>query len=289
MLRVLVLGATGMLGSAVYRVLSDHNDMQAYGTVRSEAACKLFRREFRQGLKVVKDLENPIDLQLVLDSIAPDVVINCTSQGTPAPKDPMRSISIFSVLPHRLSYLCARAGTRLIQISSDGVFSGRRGQYTEDDLPDAEDIYGISKLLGEVRGPHAITLRTSIIGHQLQGTSGLLEWFLSQNDQCNCYTRAIFSGFPTVVLAEIIAEIIIPRPELNGIYHLATKPISKYDLLELVAKRYGKSITLIPDDKIAIDRSLITDKFTLATGYTAPEWPSLIDAMYSNRFDLGKA
>ena len=288
-MKVLVLGATGMLGNAVYRVLSNCSDMQTYGSIRHDAARQLFPTDLRAGLKVVKDLENQIELEQLFGSISPDIVINCTSQANLNPNDPMRSISLFSVLPHRLSYLCAREGTRLIQISSDGVFSGRRGQYTEDDIPDADDLYGIAKLLGEVTGQHAITLRTSIIGHQLQGAGGLLEWFLAQKNECKCYRQAIFSGFPTVVLAEIISKIIIPRPGLNGIYHVATKPISKYELLELVAKRYGKIITLIPDDKVAIDRSLRTNKFNAATGYTAPDWPSLIDEMYSDKFGLGKA
>ena len=287
-MKVLVLGATGMLGSALYRILTVQPDMIVYGSIRSETSRNFFPADKRAGLKMVKDLENQGELEQIILSISPDIVINCTSKEATAPNHPMRSISIYSVLPHRLSYICARAGTRLIQISSDGVFSGHRGHYSENDIPDADDLYGTAKLLGEVTAPHAITLRTSIIGHQLQATGGLLEWFLSQKDECRCYTRAIFSGFPTVVLAKIIRDIIIPRPELNGIYHLASKPISKYDLLELVAKRYGKIITLIADDKVAIDRSLKTDKFTAATGYKAPDWPSLVDSMYVDKFGLGK-
>ena len=131
---------------------------------------------------------------------------------------------------------------RLIQISTDGVFSGSRGEYSEDDFPDTNDDYGVSKLLGEVRDLHAITLRTSIIGHELQNKTGLLDWFLSQHIECSCYTRSIFSGFPTIVLAQIIRDVIIPRPDLYGIYHIASQPISKFDLLQLVAKKYGKHI-----------------------------------------------
>jgi dTDP-4-dehydrorhamnose reductase len=187
-------------------------------------------------------------------------------------------------LPQRLAHLCRVYGSRLVQIGSDGVFSGTRGAYTEDDLPDADDIYGISKLLGEVSAPHAITLRTSIIGHELQFKGGLLEWFLSQQGQCRCYTRAIFSGFPTIVLADLIRDFVVPRPDLHGVYHVATRPISKFDLLQLVAERYGKSIELIPDDRSNPNRSLVADRFEKATGYVPLDWPRLVDSMFCDRF-----
>jgi dTDP-4-dehydrorhamnose reductase len=138
--------------------------------------------------------------------------------------------------------------------------------------------------LGEVAEPHAITLRTSIIGHELQSKGGLLEWFLSQEGQCSCYTRAIFSGFPTIVLADLIRDVVIPRSDLHGIYHVATRPISKFDLLRLVAKRYGKSIELVADDRASPNRSLVADRFENATGYVPPDWPALVDLMYWDRF-----
>ena len=220
----------------------------------------------------------------LLDAVAPDVVVNCIAVGRPTPADPMRSIQVYSVLPQRLSLLCRRAGVRLVQISSDGVFSGKRGSYSEDDVPDADDIYGLSKLLGEIAEPHAVTLRTSIIGHELQSGSGLLEWFLAQRGQCRCYTKAIFSGFPTIVLADVVRDVVLPRRGLSGVYHVATRPISKFDLLQLVAKRYGKSIELIADDRDNPDRSLVADRFAGVTGYIAPDWPELVEAMYRDRF-----
>jgi dTDP-4-dehydrorhamnose reductase len=211
-------------------------------------------------------------------------VINCSAAGRPAPADPLRSIQVYAVLPRRLSHLCRLAGARLIQIGSDGVFSGNRGFYGENDLPDANDVYGIAKLLGEIAEPHAITLRTSIIGHELQSRGGLLEWFLSQQGQCSCFTQAIFSGFPTIVLADLIRDVVVPHPDLHGIYHMATRPISKFDLLQLVATRYGKAIQLIPDDRASPDRSLVAERFRAATGYVPPDWPDLVDRMYCDRF-----
>jgi dTDP-4-dehydrorhamnose reductase len=287
--KILVLGATGLLGNAVFRSMSKVSGARVEGTIRREAARGLFAPELAARLIVVEDLENPQGLARLFDGARPDVVVNCVAAGRPAPADPMRSIMVHSVLPRRLLHLCGRSGARLIQIGSDGVFSGMRGAYTEDDAPDANDIYGISKLLGEVAAPHAITLRTSIIGHELQSGSGLLEWFLSQQDQCRCYTRAIFSGFPTIVLADLIRDVVIPRPDLYGVYHVATRAISKFDLLQLVARRYGKAIQLIPDDRENPDRSLVAARFEKATGYVAPDWPTLVDLMYCDRFGSTRA
>ena len=136
--------------------------------------------------------------------------------------------------------------------------------------------------MGEVKDQHAVTLRTSIIGHELQTKTGLIEWFLSQDDECRCYTRSFFSGFPTIVLARLIKDYILPKHELYGVYHIASERISKFDLLKLVAKRYGKSIKIIPDKDVVIDRSLCADRFESSSGYIPPNWPSLIDSMYSN-------
>ena len=283
-MKILVLGATGLLGNAMFRSMSKMSGARVSGTIRREAARKLFAPEHAAGLTVVEDIENPDALARLFDAAGPDVVINCIAVGRPAPADPLRSIQVYSVLPRRLSHLCRLAGARLIQISSDGVFSGVRGAYTEDDLPDANDVYGVSKLLGEAAEPHAFTLRTSIIGHELQSRGGLLEWFLSQQGHCSCYTRAIFSGFPTIVLADLIRDVVIQHPDLHGIYHMATRPISKFDLLQLVATRYGKAIELIADDRASPDRSLVAERFRQATGYLPPDWPELVDVMYSDRF-----
>ena len=279
-MNILVLGATGMLGSAVFRILSEADGVQVFGTIRSEAARRFFVPELASRLIFVENLDDKDTLQNLFDFVTPGAVINCVALEKSTRSDPMMSISIFSLLPHRLALLCQVRSARLIQISSDGVFSGSRGGYKEDDYPDATDVYGIAKLLGEVNYPHAITLRTSIIGHQVQTKTGLLEWFLSQNKTCKCYSRSIFSGLPTVVLAQLIRDVLLQRPDLHGIYHVASKAISKCDLLRLVAETYGKSIEIIPLDEPVIDRSLNADRFRAATGYTSPDWPELIRIMH---------
>ncbi len=254
------------------------------GTIRQEASRRLFDPGDARRLATAGNIEDPDQQRKLFETLGPDVVVNCVAVGRPVPADPMRQIAVHAVLPHRLSYLCRRAGARLVQIGSDGVFSGSRDSYTEDDLPDADDVYGTSKFLGEVDAPHAITLRTSIIGHELQSRTGLLEWFLSQQGECRCYTRAIFSGFPTIVLADLIRDVVIPRPDLHGIYHVATRPISKFDLLRLVAERYGKEIKLVADDRPAPNRSLVAERFERATGFRAPDWPAMVDRMYCDKF-----
>jgi dTDP-4-dehydrorhamnose reductase len=190
------------------------------------------------------------------------------------------AIPINSLLPHRLARLCKSAGARLIQISTDCVFLGARGMYREADIADAQDLYGRSKLLGEVDEPHAMTLRTSLIGRELASARSLVGWFLAQEGSVKGYERAIFSGMPTVELARVMRDFIIPHPDLHGVYHIAARPISKYELLKLVAAVYGKQIRIIPDRDLVIDRSLSGERFHGATGYVAPDWPELITRMH---------
>lgn len=282
-MRVLVFGASGMLGNAVFRVLSEKDDWAVFGTIRSDELKIFFPPTMVGQLVVGCDVSNQDALVNIFDQVRPDVVINCISLAKPllSAGNPLEIVPIYALLPHRLARLCGLTGARLIHISSDGVFTGSKGQYTEDDIPDARDIYGVSKLLGEVNYPHTVTLRTSIIGHELRGNNGLLDWFLSQQESCKCFSRAIFSGLPTVVLAQVIRDFVIPKATLFGIYHVAAQPISKFDLLCIVAEKYGKSIKIVPLDEPVIDRSLNADRFLAATGYVPPAWPELIRIMHS--------
>lgn len=289
-MKILVLGATGLLGNAMFRVLSQaDNCLEVYGTTRSDAARVHFAPELASRLIAVENLEEPMQLATLLDTHAPAAVVNCTALPRAQFQDFSRLIAVFSLLPRRLQHLCQERDIRLIQIGSDGVFSGKRGAYNEDDLPDAEDSYGVAKLLGEVDGPRALTLRTSILGPELATQSGLLSWLLGQENECSCYTHAIFSGFPTVVLAQIIRDVVLPNEGLHGIYHLAAEPISKFDLLALVCQQYGKQIQMIPDDSVIIDRSLSAERFRRATGYSPPSWREMIATMHAFNFGLRKS
>ena len=284
-MKILILGVSGMLGNAMMRVLSEKSDWQVYGTLRSEGAKQFFSAEIAQRLIIGVDVEQYDSLIKAFATIRPDVVINCIGliKQLSGADDPLMAIPTNSLLPHRLAGLSGLIEARLVHISTDCVFSGKKGNYRESDPSDAEDLYGKSKFLGELDYPHAITLRTSIIGHELQGGRSLIGWFLSQERQCKGFVKAIYSGLPTVVLAQLVRDVIIPRTELSGLYHVAAQPISKYDLLRLVADVYGKAIEIIPDDKLVIDRSLNADRFRDATGYIAPGWPKLIEQMHSYR------
>lgn len=281
-MNILVLGASGMLGNAMIRLLGERKDWQVFGTIRAENSRDFFEKNISDKLFAGIDAGDQDSLVQVFKQSRPQVVINCVGlvKQLDEASDPLRAILINSMLPHRLAALCQISGARLLHISTDCVFSGnKQGGYRESDIADANDLYGRTKLLGEVSCPHALTIRTSMIGHELQGNHGLVGWFLSQQGQCKGYTKAIFSGLPTVVLAQIVRDVIIPRSDLSGIYHVAAQAISKYELLKLIADEYGKLIEVVPDAQLTIDRSLNADRFRADTGYVAPDWRSLIKSM----------
>lgn len=285
-MKVLVLGVTGMLGSTLFRYLSADTNYQVWGTLRSPAGRGHFSSDTHSLLISHIDVLDSDDLVSVMEQVRPDVVINCVGliKQLADAKDPLTALPINAMFPHRLANLCALAGARVIHISTDCVFSGRKGMYAEQDVSDAEDLYGKSKFIGELNGTsHVITLRTSIIGHELQSSESLIDWFLSQKESTKGYAKAIFSGLPTIELARVIKEYVIPRPELNGLYHVSVEPIDKLSLLKLVAEVYGKEIDVVPDDRVCIDRSLDSSRFQQATGYVPPSWPELVKSMHASR------
>ncbi len=282
-MKILVLGAGGMLGNAMFRVLSRRADWRVNGTLRAGEALRFFPPELSRRLLTGVDVQQPDGLLGAFSETRPEVVINCVGmiKQRAGAEDPLHAIPLNALLPHRLARWCSLLGARLVHISTDCVFSGKKGGYRETDFPDAEDLYGRSKCLGEVTQAHTVTLRTSLIGHALKGAHGLVDWFLAQTDRCGGYTRAVFSGLPTVELARVVRDVVIPRNGLSGVYHVAAAPISKYDLLREVARVYGKRIDIVPDDRLVIDRSLNAARFREATGYVAPPWPELIRSMHA--------
>lgn len=284
-MNILILGASGMLGNAMMRVMSERTDWHVQGTIRSERSRRYFEPDIARRLIPGIDVEQADALVSVFAAGKPDIVINCVGlvKQLSDAKDPLRAVPINTLLPHRLAALCKLSGARLIHMSTDCVFSGEQGRYRESDRADADDLYGRSKLLGEVDDPHAVTLRTSIIGHELESAHGLVNWFLAQQVSCRGFTRAIFSGLPTAVLAQVVRDIVIPRPDLHGVYHVASAPVSKYDLLRMIAAEYGKDIAIEPCDTLVIDRSLDASRFRAATGYVAPDWTTLIQTMHAYR------
>lgn len=282
-MRILVLGVTGMLGHTLFQILQESDVDTVWGTVRSSAGLKDFPSRTHANIIQGIDVLDENALLTVFERIRPDVVINCIGviKQLAGSKDPLIVLPINALFPHRLAKLCAVSQARLIHISTDCVFSGKKGFYSEQDSSDADDLYGKSKYMGElVDLPHAVTLRTSIIGHELHNNRSLVDWFLSQHDSVKGYTKAIFSGFPSNELARVIRDYVIPNSDLFGLYHVATHPINKYDLLRLISAQYQKDIAILPDEGLNINRALNAERFNQMTGYHPPEWPLLIEHMY---------
>lgn len=281
--RVLVLGVSGMLGNAVFRVFAQSDGYSVMGSARSASVLRLLPSELREQVVCGVDVENTDSLMRLFALARPNVVINCIGlvKQLAEADDPLAAIPINALLPHRAARLCDVAGARLIHMSTDCVFAGTRGMYGEQDVSDAKDLYGRSKYLGEVDYPHAVTLRTSIIGHELNSVHGLVGWFLAQQGPVKGYARAIFSGLPTVELAHVMRDFVIPNADLRGLYHVSAEPINKFELLKLVAQAYGKDIAITPDDNLVINRSLDSSRFREVTGYQPAAWPELVRRMHA--------
>ena len=280
-MKVFVLGGEGMLGHKMWQVLSQRFD--TYMTMRQPAKAysqfEIFDLDrIRGGINCI----NFDSVVKVIGEIKPDVIVNCIGivKQVVEVSDPVITLTINSIFPHRLKNLCSITNTRLIHLSTDCVFSGKKGMYTEEDDIDATDLYGLSKYLGEVNGDNCLTIRTSIIGRELTTKNGLLEWFLSNaNGTVKGYTNAIFSGFPTIVLAEILVKIIKGFPELSGVWHVSSDPISKYDLLQLIESEYSLQINIEPFADFSEDHSLDSSRFRNKTGIIQSKWPELIRIM----------
>lgn len=283
-MKILILGGSGMLGHRLWMNLRKEHEV--WVTVRQISSPFPARPEFPiKYIRTDVDASNFDQVTRALASIQPDLVINCIGlikQMGHLARDPVMSISLNALLPHRISLICRAARIRMIHISTDCVFSGKKGNYLESDESDAEDLYGRSKFLGEVAyPPHSLTLRTSIIGRELKTRLGLVEWFLSQKDgdTIRGYKRAIFTGFTTDELSRIIMKDVIPHPELTGLYHVSSNPINKYDLLKITNQAFGRKINILPDEDFFMDRSLNSTRFRQATGYQPPSWSEMIQEM----------
>ena len=280
-MRILILGGDGMLGHQLLRHLRDHHDVRItlrQGSESYEGNPLLIGGRPFYG---VDARQRDTVLEIVTD-FRPEAVVNAIGivKQRPEGKEVIPSIEVNALLPHRLAQSCQAVGARLVHLSTDCVFSGRKGKYSEDHVPDAEDLYGRSKLLGEVSEPHCITLRTSMIGPELTRKTGLLEWLLSQRNHCiKGFTKAIFSGFPTCELARIVEMILVEHPKIHGVYHVASAPIDKYHLLTLIRDRLDLPVTIERDSTLECDRSLDASRFNRETGYSSPTWQTMIDDM----------
>lgn len=279
-MKILILGGDGMLGHQLFMLLRARHDVKV--TLRRElaayAGCGLFSP---QNAVAGVDVRVSDRLLGVLSEFHADAVVNAVGivKQRPDGLDVIPNLEINALLPHRLALVCRAIGARLIHISTDCVFSGRRGQYREDDAPDPVDIYGYSKLLGEVTEPGVITLRTSIIGRSLYRNASLIDWFLRQQGRISGYRNAIFSGFTTKEVSRVIETLLERHPDASGLYHLSSSAISKYDLLVGLRDRLGRRIEIVADDSLRIDRSLDSTRFREQFGYAPPPWDRMLDEL----------
>ncbi|MGV3628275.1 MAG: dTDP-4-dehydrorhamnose reductase family protein [Betaproteobacteria bacterium] len=283
-MRILILGGDGMLGHQLLRHFRDRHDVVVTLRLRLEdySHLGLFDRYNASGGVDIRDFST---VERVFSDFRPSAVVNATGivKQRAEAKDALPSIEVNALFPHRMAALCADNGARLVHMSTDCVFAGTRGNYSESFPPDAQDLYGRSKLLGEVAEAPAITLRTSIIGHELHRKTGLLEWFLAQRGRTiKGYRRAVFSGFTTLEMARIIERVLTGPGPAHGLYQVSSTPISKYDLLCAIRDHLSLDITIEPDDGFVCDRSLDSTRFRRDFAYTPPSWDTMIDELASS-------
>ena len=282
-MKLLILGANGLLGNTLTKYFFEKNNYETYGFLRDSSKLKFFKRKHISRLIIIQDVLNINDLRRKIKELMPDVIINCIGQTNKIRGENLNNIEKYiklnSLFPFRLKEICGEIKSRLIHFSSDCVFSGEKGFYSEKDNPAPTDIYGKSKLLGELDYENIITIRKSVIGHELDSKKGLLEWFLNYEGIVEGYKEAIFSGLTVLELARIIDMYILPNKDIKGIIHLSGDPISKYNLLKIIANQYNKIIKIEPNEDIKIDRSLNSDNFKNLTGYKSEPWSLLVKSM----------
>jgi dTDP-4-dehydrorhamnose reductase len=291
-MRVLILGGTGMLGHKMHEVLSLEHDVvsttrRPLSNLPVDPSAFLHKGTVIEGVQVTRISAL---IRLIAD-VEPDALINCVGviKQRDAAREAIPSISINALLPHQLAEACGTRGTRLFHFSTDCVFSGAVGDYTEESVSDATDLYGRSKFLGEVSDDHSLTIRTSIIGRELDHFDSLVEWFLRQRGVIKGFTRAIYTGITTNQMAHIVSRLLVEQPRMTGLYQIASDKVTKYDLLMMMREAFGvrDRIQIDPSDEPVCDRSLRGDRFLAATGITVPSWPDMLQELASDavRYD----
>lgn len=277
-MRVLILGSSGMLGHTLVRYLISKNNLDIAFTLRNEIQIIKFKKIFKSESFYTFEADNMEEFESIISDFKPNLCINCIGIINKKfdSKNNIQNIKINSLLPHYLATICSKYNSKFIHISTDCVFSGKKGNYKESQNPDPIDLYGRSKLLGEVINDNSTTIRTSIIGHEYKSKNGLLEWILSSKNDVNGYKNAIFSGLTTLELSKIIYKYFILNNNLKGLFHVTSNPISKNDLLLKIKDIYKLKINIIPEFNTRVNRSLSSSKFKSISGYNPPVWETLL-------------
>jgi dTDP-4-dehydrorhamnose reductase len=289
-MKILFLGSSGMVGhQLVEHFKNDFEVVAAYRSPKSFYSNRIDFSGFRQKFEI-NCLDSGLVEKLIIEE-RPDALINCAGivKQSQEIKSIRSSIEINSVLPHRLNETCEKTGTRLIHLSTDCVFSGRKGMYSESDEADATDTYGRTKYLGEIRDSRALTIRTSKIGTEVFATNGLVEWFLSQKGKIKGFKKSIFSGFTMTEFGRILEKVLTQHRDLKGVYHIASQPINKFDLLAGLQELIKKwDVQIEPDESFLCDRSLNGTRFNETTGYKAPPWSFMLEELAKNILSKSK-
>lgn len=281
-MRILVLGASGMIGHRLFWELA-HLGHDVYGSVRSPGEkFNQFVTKFNNKIFKSIDARQFSTVSSLLEKIKPDLIINAigiVKQNKNA-NDWEQCIELNSLFPQRLALECAQRKIRMIQLSTDCVFSGEKGNYTEQDWPDATDCYGKSKILGEVVGnPFVLTVRTSTVGNEIENRKGLLEWFLNSTGEVKGFKGALYSGFTTKELAKVFHEHVFPQQNLSGLYHISAPVINKFELLQIFKKHFKKEINIVQDDSLKVKRDLCDNKFRKVTKFVKPDWDKMVEEL----------
>jgi dTDP-4-dehydrorhamnose reductase len=279
-MRILIPGGDGMLGHQLLLHFRNRNAFEVRVTLRRHlSAYEQFGLFTGDNAFTEVDVRDINRVSGVIEDFRPHVVVNAVGivKQRETAREVAPSLEINALFPHKLALICRKTGARLIHMSTDCVFTGRRGCYTEEDIPDAEDLYGRTKFLGELHDEGCVTLRTSIIGLELSGRKSLVEWFLGQRGTIRGYKRAIYTGLTTMEMARVIERVIMRHDKLNGVWQIASQPISKYELLCRLSEKLGRRDVLIEEDEqFACDRSLVSERFNQATGYRPPDWDRML-------------
>ena len=285
-MKVYIIGVTGMLGSCLFLNFVNNSKFQVKGSLRLKN-CKYFKN-YKENIDYNVDIKNLNNLKKKILSFKPDYVINCVGWVKQKNEKKKTSQYLNSRFPHLLNDFLKVNNIRLIHFSTDCVFSGKKGNYEITDKPDPIDLYGETKLKGEILNKNCLTIRTSIIGHEINAKIGLLEWFLDQKENCLGFEKAYFSGLTTYEIYKFLSKIIISKKKISGLYHLSSKKISKYILLNKIKKIYIKFIKIKKDPSVYIDRSL-SKKFSYRIfKYSIPNWDTMIKEMQVNKKKINK-
>ncbi len=279
-MKILILGGDGMLGHQLLTWMQPHHEVRC--TVRQDlysyAEYGFFNSDNTYAGIDIRNLDNLVE---VIADFQPEAIINCIGivKQRPTAKESIPSLEINALLPHRLAVLCKASGARLIHLSTDCIFSGKKGNYLESDPSDAEDLYGKTKFLGEVHDDNCLTLRTSIIGREIARHKSLLDWFLAQQGTVKGFRNAIYTGFTTLEMSRIIEMLLMEYPDASGVYQVSSTPINKYELLLLFREKLGHNIEILPNEEFVCDRSMDSTRFRNEFNYTPPSWSKMVEEL----------